>query len=89
MSDHDSPVRLVSVRNEIEAGAVVNALAEYGLKALAVGDYTAGFKAEAPGLVSVLVKRTDLARAQEFLAQMREQETEIDWSSVDVGEPAE
>ena len=82
--DPDNPEVLLSVANEIEAGAIVTALAEYGIEAFAAGGYTSGFKAEAPGWVKVLVAREDLDRAKQVLAEIREGQTEIDWSSVDV-----
>jgi hypothetical protein len=67
-ADPDSPVTLTTAANEIEAGAIVGLLAQYGIKALSTGGYTAGFRAEAPGNVAVLVRRADLDRAREALA---------------------
>lgn len=78
---------LVSVSNEIEAAAIVTALAEYGVKATATGGYTSGFKAEAPGGVNVIVANADLDRARQALAEIQEKQDDIDWSKIDVGEP--
>ena len=41
--DLDSPERLLSVPNEVEAAVIVNALAERGINAFALGGNTAGF----------------------------------------------
>jgi len=80
---------LVSVPSEVEAAAIVTALAEYGIEAHAVGGYTAGFRAEAPGDVKVSVKHADLDRARQALAEIREHPDAIDWSQIDVGRPEE
>ena len=71
--DPDRPETLLSVPTEIEAEVIVTALAEYGIKALAVGGCTSGFKAEAPGLVAVVVKHADVDRAKQALAEIRPQ----------------
>lgn len=84
--DAMSPEVLVSVPSEMEAAAIVDALAEHGIRARAVGGYTSGFRAEAPGDVKVVVGRADLARARELLAEIRSEPVEVDWSEVDVGD---
>jgi hypothetical protein len=86
-TDNDKLARLTSVRNELEAGIVVGALERQGIKATMSGVYTAGFRAEAPGWVEVLVADSDLRRAQEILRQVHDVRTDVDWSKVDVGEP--
>ena len=78
---------LIRVPTEMEAALVVGALAERGLKAEAVGGYTAGFRAEAPGDVAVLVRSEDVAEGRRILAELRQQLADVDWSQVDVGEP--
>jgi hypothetical protein len=80
---------LISVPHEIEAAAIVAALDQDGIRAVAAGGYTSGFKAEAPGEVQVLVKREDAERAQQTLKEIQSHEDPIDWSEVDVGEPEE
>jgi len=74
------------VPSEMEAAAIVDALAEHGIRARAVGGYTSGFRAEAPGDVKVVVGRADMARAEEVLAEIRSEPVEVDWSKVDVGD---
>jgi hypothetical protein len=88
-SDPDRPEELLAAANEIEAAAMVNALAEYGVEAFAAGGYTSGFQAEAPGNVKILVKQADLDRAKQALAEILKEQGEIDWSKVDVMEGAE
>jgi hypothetical protein len=86
-SDPNSPCELLSVANEIEAGDLITALAAYDIEAFTVGGFTSGFKAEAPGNVQILVRRSDLDRAQAALAEIQQDEGDVDWSQVDVGEP--
>ena len=71
--DPQQPETLLSVPTEVEAAAIVTALAEYDVKAMAVGGYTSGFKAEAPGGVAVVVKHADIERAKQALAEIRQQ----------------
>ena len=77
---------LISVPNEMEAAAIVNALADRDIRAQAVGGHTSNFQAEAPGQVAVVVGRADLARAREALANIHDEFTEIDWSTIDCGD---
>ena len=79
--------KLVSVPNEMEAAAIVNALADHDVQAQAVGGHTSGFRAEAPGQVAVVVGRADLARAREALANIHDEFTAVDWANIDCGDP--
>jgi hypothetical protein len=74
---------LTSVQSEFEAKAIVAALEEEGIRATAVGGFTSGFKAEAPGYVSVIVNETDLERAKKVLDDLKSHRSDIDWSQVD------
>jgi hypothetical protein len=78
---------LVTVSNEVEAAAIVGALHEKGVQAVATGGYISGFKAEAPGDVRVLVRHSEADTARRMLDQIRQEQTDIDWSEIDVGEP--
>jgi len=71
----------------MEAGIIVGALEEAGIKATMTGTYTSGFRAEAPGWVQILVSEEDLAAANEILEEVRSGDDQVDWSQVDVGEP--
>lgn len=67
--DPNRPVVLTAVANEFEAGVIVSRLELSGIKAVAVGEFTANFKAEAPGSVKVLVPFADLERARQVVAE--------------------
>lgn len=86
-NDSEDLLVLISVPTEIEAASIVAALDQDNIRAIATGGLTAGFRAEAPGEVQVLVKRADAERAQHTLRDIRSDENQIDWSQVDVGEP--
>ena len=86
-TDPNSPEVLVSVPSDVEAAAIVAALATRGVQASTTGDYTAGFRAEAPGQISVVVRCADLEQAKLTLVEIEKDQAEIDWSQVDVGEP--
>lgn len=81
--------RLTSRPTELEAGIVVATLEENGIRATATGAATAGFRAEAPGWVHVLVAEEDLPRAEALLQEIDQDHDAVDWSQVDVGEPEE
>jgi hypothetical protein len=81
--DPNEPEVLLSVANEIEAGAIVAALADYEIEAFTTGGYVSGFKVAAPADVAVLVKRADLDRAREALADIRQHHNDVDWSDAD------
>lgn len=83
----DHVARLTSLPTEAQAIIIVNALKEAGIPSTAVGGYTAGFKAEAPGWVQVMVTEEDLPVARNTLQKLKEDVADIDWSQVDVGEP--
>jgi len=68
----NTPATLLTVANDIEAAIIVGALADQKVGARIVGGFTAGFIAEAPGGVSILVRQQDLSRAREMLADMQD-----------------
>ena len=86
VADSMNPEVLVSLNNEMEAWAIVSALHAHGIRAETTGNYTAGFQAEAPGTVSVVVGRADIARARQVLQETCREFAEIDWSTIDVGD---
>lgn len=87
--DQDRLVDLTACRTEFEAEIIVEELKAEGVEARAVGGTTAGFRAEAPGEVKVIVHEKDLVRAKELLAIIKSESSRIDWSDVDVGEMEE
>ena len=81
--------KLLRVSHEVEAAAIVTALAAQGIKASTTGSFTAGFRAEAPGYISVIVRRDDLDSARQVLAGIEREQADVDWSQVDVGDGEE
>ena len=67
MTDHLAPVVLTERTTEWQATMLANALEAQGIVAKTTGGLTAGFRAEAPGMVQVLVRTQDLQRAKKFL----------------------
>ncbi len=63
MGDGD-PVVLTARPNEALASLLVGALEQEGIRAVMEGQLTAGFRAEAPGMVRVLVRSEDLEEAR-------------------------
>lgn len=85
----DSVVTLAFFETEIEAMMIVDELKAEGIDAQASGLLTAGFRAEAPGRVKVLVHQNDLPQARELLDDYSKSKEEIDWDKVDLGQPEE
>jgi len=79
-------VLLESTPTEMEAGVIVAALEQGGIQATMTGTHTAGFRAEAPGWVKVLVAEDDLLQARTTLRDVVRENMDVDWSQVDVGE---
>jgi hypothetical protein len=79
--------RLTSTPTEMEAGIIVAALEEEGIKSTMTGVNTAEFRVAVPEWVEVLVAREDLARANAVLDRLREDRADIDWDTIDVGPP--
>ena len=52
---------------ELKAGFAASILREAGIECRTIGGHTAGFRAEAPGQVSLLVHERDVERARELL----------------------
>ena len=78
-----------SAENELEAGVILAALEEAGIKATMSGAATADFRVAVPGEVQILVAQEDLARAQEVIQEGQDDEEDVDWSQIDVGQPEE
>ncbi len=78
---------LVQVPNEIEATLIANDLESEGITSVLTGINTAAFQAEAPGMVSVMVRHADLDRARQIMLTVQQRATNTDWEHVDVGAP--
>ena len=85
--DPNSQEVLEQFPNEIAASVVLHELTLEGIWSVLTGVNTASFRAEAPGLVSVVVRQQDVERARQILESVRNPETPTDWEQVDVGEP--
>lgn len=74
--------RLVAIahpRDDIEAQLITNLLADAGIEAMVTGGTLAGFRAEAPAAVRVIVRSADADAAREALDAVRPtiDETEV------------
>ena len=70
----DRTTRLVAIahpRDDIEAQLITNLLADAGIEAMVTGGALAGFRAEAPANVCVVVRAADAEAAREALAAAR------------------
>lgn len=83
----DQIVTLAFFATEVEATMVADELKRAGIQAEPAGLLTAGFRAEAPGRVKVLVHERDLEQAKALLDEYTHSREEIDWSQVDLGDP--
>ncbi|MFG0288936.1 MAG: putative signal transducing protein [Rhodopirellula sp. JB044] len=70
--DDANLVTVAERANEISASVLVNILADEGIRAVSVGGFTAGFRAEAPGWVQVKVFEKDSERAKKIIAEVKE-----------------
>lgn len=87
MSDPlEQTAKLTSVPSETEAAIVIAALADNGIRAES-DEYTSGLRAGAWNWVDIMVPAQELAKAQEILAKVQEENDHINWSQVDVGQP--
>ncbi|KLU01955.1 hypothetical protein RISK_006139 [Rhodopirellula islandica] len=78
-ADDDATLVTVAERpTEPAAAVLVNILADVGIRAVAVGGFTAGFAAEAPGWVQVKTFERDAAKAREIIAQIKSEPLESD-----------
>jgi hypothetical protein len=88
---HPDPVVVAKYPTEFEASLTKNMLEEAGIPAQLVGAMTAGFRAETPGIVKVLVPGELAERALELLieqaneAELRQAEEEGSEEADDVG----
>jgi cyclic pyranopterin phosphate synthase len=79
---NDKPATLTTSANELEASILVAALEQHAIQAHLTGEYTAGFRAEAPGRVSVVVREADLPRARQVLSEIRSLPEDFDPSNL-------
>ena len=68
--DHEKLVTVAKRATETEASILVSILADENIRAVATGGFTAGFRAEAPGWVSVHTFESDAERARQIIAEI-------------------
>ena len=66
--DQANLVTVAKRQCEASASVLVSVLQDEGIRAIATGGYTAGFRAEAPGVVRVLTFEADAERAREIIS---------------------
>ena len=85
--DHAEPVELTITTTEFEAETIVQALRHQGIVAASMGGALAGFRADTPTFVRVMVPRAQLAHARSALRAIKADSVDIDWDQIDVGDP--
>lgn len=81
--------QLTSVPSPAIAAIIVNTLQAAGIEAIATGKHTTASQIASGEWVQVMVSSHDLPVAKNTLAKFREENAEIDWSQIDVGEPSD
>ncbi|MEM7476629.1 MAG: DUF2007 domain-containing protein [Planctomycetota bacterium] len=80
------PARLIKVLHEAEAGVIISTLANHNIEAHSTGDFTAGMRAETPGMIQIWVRQEDVPMAMNVIKEIKDKAEEIDWSKVDTGD---
>lgn len=83
MSQHPEPIVIAQYRGEFEASLVRNALVGEGIPCELSGVHSAGFRAEVPGWVKVLIPADCEARARAIIEGFQREGGSDGW---DVGE---
>ncbi len=76
--DPQRPEVLLAVATDVEAAVIVTALTAHGIRAMAVGGQLAGFRAEAPAQVQIVVRHADLESARAILAEIQRLDNDAD-----------
>jgi hypothetical protein len=87
--DPHNPELLIAVPTPGEAGLLVDALQQHGIRAWFNAEPSVFYKVLPPFEVAVFVPREQIEQAHAALADIRREEADVDWSQVDVGEPDE
>ena len=72
--DMDNAKLVTVAERAMESSALilVAVLKDAGIRAIATGGFTAGFRAEAPGVVKVQTFEADAERARQVIAEIKE-----------------
>ncbi|MCC9644763.1 DUF2007 domain-containing protein [Rhodopirellula sp. JC740] len=76
--DDATLVTVAERSNEPAATVLVSILADAGIRAVAVGGFTAGFRAEAPGWVQVKTLERDAEEAKRIIAQIKQEPADFE-----------
>jgi len=69
----DAKLKTVAERSSESAAMIlVSVLQDAGIRAVATGGFTAGFQAEAPGVVKVQTFECDAEQARQVISEIRE-----------------
>lgn len=82
-SDPNSPTVVFRAPTSVVAAAVITALEAEGIQAEMTGSFTSSFQAEAPGLVEVVVRRSEADRACAILERLRSEAESQPWPEED------
>ena len=85
MTEEEPLVVLATFPDEALAQMLAEALEEEDIEAMVEGGVTSGFRAEAPGMVNVLIKERDSDNARSVFEDWEHQGEAIDWDAVDLG----
>ena len=80
-------VTLTNVPNEAEAKSLIGLFEDEGIKVFINGGDDLSLFGEELGDVQLIVKKSDYDQAAKLLQEIEAENSEIDWSQVDVGEP--
>ena len=61
----------------MSASIIVSVLQDAGIRATSNGEFTAGFRAEAPGMVRILVFESDAERARQVISEIKREPPEV------------
>lgn len=70
-SDRGSPVTVFRAAEDTEAAMIVGLLADHGIEAHSTGEFTAAFRAETQGDVSIVVHPRDERRSRELIDRVQ------------------
>ena len=73
MSENLNKERLITVaerNSEVAASILVSVLQDAGIRAVATGGFTSGFRAEAPGVVRIQTLEDDAERATQIISEI-------------------
>jgi hypothetical protein len=77
-NDPNGVAVLTTGPSEVQATLIIAALRQRGIPAWIIGEWTSGFRAEAPGGVWILVRQADFERAQVVLRTVKAQQPGTD-----------